>query len=1065
MANITLGQTINESLSSTDTKNPKKLGSFSDDYTLSGFSNWQQVQVNLDSTAIDSYLQLVNASTGAVIADNDDLIQGNKNSQLKFTVVPGVNYAIRATSLNANETGNYTIKTSSLGIASSLVLIRGTGEVGTVDPLGRFVKIETFVESIGLLGSFDIVLSNDNKILGFTSADDRNQLYSLDPGSDSSSLIGNFPVGVFMDALEFLPNGTLYGVTLSSRSGNNTELYTINPQNGTLSSIANFPMDGNPAVDMVFEPVNNRFLLVESRLFTSTLSSVSLTGQYTKIGDIGFNNVEGLSLEGSTLVGFTRDQKRIIIDPATGKGTFDRDITGITGGNGSGIIGAGSIPSATRTQAPTPPTPTPPTPTPTPTLPTPTPTPTPTVLTPTPTPTPTPTVPTRTPTPTPTPTVLTPTPTPTPTPTVPTRTPTPTPTPTLTPTPTPTQTPTPTPTPTPTLTLPTTPAATNNTGGAAKSIYNAKDINKNYPDTNPVSKATIRIWQLGKDGKPEQNPTQLVENKETYVVIHGFKNDSTDTATIAELAKQIGSPKDQGGEGKQVILIDWKDAAEALQPAFAAEWISDVAAFASDVLKRIWKIDNANINLIGHSLGTLVASEIGLDLGTEDKDVLNSEYRRNPNIDPAKRINTLIALDPPGDATTIPFIGYDLSKERNGTQSPVDFNKVSNFSRAFWGSLLADDGLGKPEFAATADESIYVDFKLPEFNLLLNRDQQNPLASHGNIVNLFNNLLKSNDNIGSLFQLNTPKHTEWQEDAFGKNEAVLTATARFMLENDPNTKPILLFAKDANRQNNDIIYGGVGDNTGDNKLSSESARKSFSSALRTFVFNYPQINSPGSDKIYGNSGNDEIFGLTGNDTIYGGKGNDTIYGEQDNDIIFGGDNQDIIWGGKGDDTINGGDGNDTLNGDDNNDVLIGGAGSDLLNGGFGDDVLYGGTDKDQDTLIGGLGNTTFLLGLDNGLPVTKDKRNRDKVDIIEDFRAGILFGFGRGPDIRGISAIGLINGLKADQIVVETFGEGLGGLFNQKTAIIANGQYLAVLNGEWFNKADLRLTEIPNLVL
>ena len=665
------------------------------------------------------------------------------------------------------------------------------------------------------------------------------------------------------------------------------------------------------------------------------------------------------------------------IDTATGKGTFDRNITGLS--DGYTISGAGSIPSATRTQAPTPPTPT-------------------------------------------------------------------LPTPTLTST-------------SPLTTLPT----TNNTRGASKSKYTASEINKDY--LNPVDKATIRIWQLGKDGKPEQNPTQLVENKETYVLIHSFKNDSTDTATIAELAKQIGSPKDQGGEGKQVILIDWKDAAEALQPAFAAEWISDVAAFASDVIKRIWKIDNANINLIGHSLGTLVASEIGLDLGTEDKDVLNSEYRRNPNIDPAKRINTLIALDPPGDATTIPFIGYDLSKERNGTQSPVDFNKVSNFSRAFWGSLLADDGLGKPEFAATADESIYVDFKLPEFNLFLNRDQQNPFASHGNIVYLFSNLLKSNGNIGSLFQLNTPKHTDWQEDAFGKNEAVLTATAKLSFDNDPNTEPILLFAKDANPQNNDIIYGGVGDNTGENKLSSNSARNSLVDAAKRSVFNYPQINSPGNDKIYGNSGNDEIFGLTGNDTINGGKGNDTIYGEQNNDIIFGDDNQDLIWGGKGDDTINGGDGNDTLNGDDNNDVLIGGAGSDILNGGFGDDVLYGGTDKDQDTLIGGLGNTTFLLGLDNGLPVTTDKRNRDKVDIIEDFRAGILFGFGRGPDIRGISAIGLINGLKADQIVVETFGEGLGGLFNQKTAIIANGQYLAVLNGEWFNKADLRLTEIPNLVL
>jgi len=967
MANITLGQTIDESLSSTDLENPLGLGNFSDDYTLSGFSNWQQVQVNLDSTAIESYLQLINASTGELIAFDDDVIQGSKDSQLKFTVVPGVNYAIRATSLYANETGNYTIKTSSLGTASSLVITR-KGRAGTVDPLGRFAEIENFVTEESDIFS-DIALSYDNKLFAIKNTLNSSQLYSINPGSGASSFIGNFPSGVRMTCLEFLPNGTLYGVSASS------ELYTINPQTGAASFIAQFDKrfvsSGSGSLagsDLVFDPTTNQFLYTS----VSTVTSFSLTGEAIRRGVDDSEILDGLSFEGSNLVGFVED-RRNIIDYRDLGANFDRRITGFN--DRDKISGAGSIPSATRTQTPTPPTSNPPTST------------------------------------------------------------------------------------SPLTTLPT----TNNTGGASKSKYTASEINKDY--LNPVDKASIRIWQLGKDGKPEQNPTQLVENKETYVVIHGFKNDSTDTATIAELAKQIGSPKDQGGEGKQVILIDWKDAAEALQPAFAADWISDVAAFASDVLKRIWKIDNANINLIGHSLGTLVASEIGLYLGTEDKDVLNSEYRRNPNIDPAKRINTLIALDPPGDATTIPFRGYDLSKERDGTQSPVDFNKVSNFSRAFWGSLLADDGLGKPEFAATADESIYVDFKLPEFNLFLNRDQQNPLASHGNIVNLFNNLLKSNDNIGSLFQLNTPKHTEWQKDGFRENEAILTATARFMLENDPNTKPILLFAKDANRQNNDIIYGGVGDNTGEKKLSSNAVRNSFSSALRAFVFDYPEINSPGSDKIYGDSANDEIFGLTGNDTINGGKGNDTIYGEQDNDIIFGDDNQDIIWGGKGDDTINGGDRNDTLNGDNNNDVLIGGAGSDILNGGFDDDVLYGGTDKDQDTLIGGLGNTTFLLGLDNGLPVTTDQRNRDKVDIIEDFRAGILFGFGRGPDIRGISAIGLINGLKADQIVVERFGEGLGGLFNPKTAIIANGQYLAVLNGEWFNKADLRLTEIPNLVL
>ncbi|MEG4975309.1 hypothetical protein [Microcoleus sp. K4-B3] len=119
MTNINLGQTIDESLSSSDTNNPKKSGSFSDDYTLSGVSDWQQVQVNLDSDAFDSYLQLVNASTGEVIAFNDDL-DSNLNSQLSFTKYPGIDYIIRATSLNFGVTGNYTLKTTSLGMVESI---------------------------------------------------------------------------------------------------------------------------------------------------------------------------------------------------------------------------------------------------------------------------------------------------------------------------------------------------------------------------------------------------------------------------------------------------------------------------------------------------------------------------------------------------------------------------------------------------------------------------------------------------------------------------------------------------------------------------------------------------------------------------------------------------------------------------------------------------------------------------------------------------------------------------------------------------------------------------------
>ena len=172
----------------------------------------------MDSTAIDSYLQLVNASTGEVITFNDDLINGRKNSQLSFTVVPGVNYALRATSLNANETGNYTFKTSSLGTASSLVVTKNGQEAGTVDPLGRFVSIGSFVETESSSRFFDIAFSNDNKLLGIKGDSLPTQLYKINPETGSSSVIGNFPSGVEMIALESSPSNIFYGASRSNGS-------------------------------------------------------------------------------------------------------------------------------------------------------------------------------------------------------------------------------------------------------------------------------------------------------------------------------------------------------------------------------------------------------------------------------------------------------------------------------------------------------------------------------------------------------------------------------------------------------------------------------------------------------------------------------------------------------------------------------------------------------------------------------------------------------------------------------------------------------------------------------
>ncbi|NJL97995.1 MAG: hypothetical protein HC924_03810 [Synechococcaceae cyanobacterium SM2_3_2] len=113
-ASSTIGgsQTLTGSLSTTDASNPTRSGRYKDDYILTGVSTGRTVTVSMTSS-LDTYLQLVNASTGQVIAENDDSSAvGGTNSQVVFTVQSGITYLIRATSYSSGATGSYTLSTS-----------------------------------------------------------------------------------------------------------------------------------------------------------------------------------------------------------------------------------------------------------------------------------------------------------------------------------------------------------------------------------------------------------------------------------------------------------------------------------------------------------------------------------------------------------------------------------------------------------------------------------------------------------------------------------------------------------------------------------------------------------------------------------------------------------------------------------------------------------------------------------------------------------------------------------------------------------------------------------------
>ncbi|MGB3613444.1 MAG: hypothetical protein WBA10_06570 [Elainellaceae cyanobacterium] len=126
---------------------------------------------------------------------------------------------------------------------------------------------------------------------------------------------------------------------------------------------------------------------------------------------------------------------------------------------------------------------------------------------------------------------------------------------------------------------------------------------------------------------------------------------------------------------------------------------------------------------------------------------------------------------------------------------------------------------------------------------------------------------------------------------------------------------------------------------------------------------------------------------TGNNNLYGSIFSDNLYGYSGNDRLY---------GGYGNDYLSGGSGNDYLSGWSGNDTLLGGYGNDYLNGGSGNDYIrgYGGTFGEFDTLTGGFGADTFVLGSSFGsyyrglghATITDFNRLQgDKIDVFGSF--------------------------------------------------------------------------------
>ena len=385
------------------------------------------------------------------------------------------------------------------------------------------------------------------------------------------------------------------------------------------------------------------------------------------------------------------------------------------------------------------------------------------------------------------------------------------------------------------------------------------------------------------------------EGGQTWVIIHGWRS-SPDAENIANLIDEVTQKADKSD---RILALDWREAAYNGNPdntpialaqggnGIAATWISATAEFAVEALEQ-YGIDSVSasqsLNLIGHSLGSLVSSEIGR-IYESGENRAGERVANSNNLG----VRTITALDPAAEINLRPDwlfteSGYDVDGSVEGRQTPADFNDSSYFSRAYIGRKSLG---GNPIFADVADEAYEFDFGNIIFDSVSNPE-------HGRVVKTFTNLFDRSDKLGELLGYDSyisPEPIDPISDSdsiFIQDFAEIDVTRRFfsrtyqgIINVDDTNQPTLLTANYAVSEKGKIIVGDY---------------------LPDTIYG-----SVDDDKLFGGNNNDRLFGKLGRDILVGGAGDDRLVGDD-----FNVGNDDLLHGGVGKDTLTGSDGADTF---------------------------------------------------------------------------------------------------------------------------------------------------------
>jgi hypothetical protein len=210
---------------------------------------------------------------------------------------------------------------------------------------------------------------------------------------------------------------------------------------------------------------------------------------------------------------------------------------------------------------------------------------------------------------------------------------------------------------------------------------------KSATETSETKNANLIIKSTG--GSDKESLKKQYTGQALWIVSHGMNNNGESLNDLASsIAKQDPTAV--------VLNLNWEQGANAVTPNGTDEWINPTSKIVANKLIKWGVRDLSKVNLIGHSMGTVMSANISDNL----KERANNLLKVN-----SSQVNALIALDAPKATNATNTSTFTTDETYNSKKTFISFAGSAKSTSAFIATVEdgTQGGCGNYEFGKTAD--------------------------------------------------------------------------------------------------------------------------------------------------------------------------------------------------------------------------------------------------------------------------------------------------------------------------------------------------------------------------